>query len=139
MAGEKNLGKLLANMEPTLRPGAYVFAAIKGSVVPSSLDPLGTFREDEGLTLILPAEEAAHAGLSASRPMRMISLTVHSSLDAVGLTAAFATELARHGISANVVAGYYHDHIFVGADDGERAVEVLKRLALHHAGQSGAG
>jgi len=64
--------------------------------------------------------------------MRQITLTVHSSLEAVGLTAAFATELTRHGISANVVAGYYHDHIFVGAGDAERAVAALQGLSERH-------
>ena len=130
MAGEEDLGKLLATMEPMLLPGAFVFATIEGHEIPAGLDPIGTFREAEGLTLILPAHDAAHPDIVASKPMRQITLTVHSSLDAVGLTAAFATELTRHGISANVVAGYYHDHIFVAADDGERAVGVLKALAV---------
>lgn len=57
---------------------------------------------------------------------------MHSSLEAVGLTAAFATELTRHGLSANVVAGYYHDHVFVDADDAERAVAVLQTLSERH-------
>lgn len=68
----------------------------------------------------------------ASKPMRQITLTVHSSLDAVGLTAAFATELTRHGISANVVAGYYHDHIFVAEKDAERAVAALEALSSRY-------
>jgi uncharacterized protein len=129
MAGETDLERLLATMEPALKDGAFVFATIKGKAVPSGLDPIGMFREEEGLTLILPAEAAAQAGFAVSSLMRMITLTVHSSLEAVGLTAAFATELTRHGISANVVAGYYHDHIFVGADDAERAVAALKGLS----------
>lgn len=129
MVGEKNLETLLANMEPSLRPGTFVFATTEQPTVPAGLNPVGVFREDEGLTMILRVEEAARAGLAASSPLRCITLTVHSSLDAVGLTAAFATELATHGISANVMAGYYHDHIFVGADDAEQAVEALKALA----------
>lgn len=129
MAGEENLEKLLATMEPSLKDEVYVFATIERNSVPDGVAPIGMFREDEGLTLILQAEDAARAGLAASKPMRLITLTVHSSLDAVGLTAAFATELARHGISANVVAGYYHDHIFVGAADAERAVAALRGLS----------
>lgn len=132
MAGEEDLGKLLAAMEPVLADGEYVFATTEGDVVPDGLHPIGTFRENEGLTVILPAAEAMQAGLAASKPMRQITLTVHSSLDAVGLTAAFAAELTRHGISANVVAGYYHDHIFVGADDGARAVAALRALSARH-------
>ncbi|MCB1444214.1 MAG: ACT domain-containing protein [Rhizobiaceae bacterium] len=132
MTGGRDLQELLATMEPTLRDGAYVFATVSGTVVPAGIDPIGTFREAEGLTLILPAAEAARAGLDASPPMRLITLSVHSSLEAVGLTAAFATELARHGISANVVAGYYHDHIFIGAADAERAVAALRMLSMRH-------
>jgi uncharacterized protein len=132
VTGETNLEKLLASMEPSLRDGDFIFASAPGKSVPPGLNPIGTFLEDEGLTLILPADEADAAGLSASGPMRCISLTVHSSLDAVGLTAAFATELTAHGISANVVAGYYHDHIFVGAADAERAMAALKTLSARH-------
>jgi hypothetical protein len=130
MTGETNLEKLLASMEPVLRDGKFVFATAPGKTVPPGLNPIGTFIEDEGLTLILPAGEAE--GLAASGPMRCISLTVHSSLDAVGLTAAFAAELTRHGISANVIAGFYHDHIFVGAGEAERAVMALRALSARH-------
>lgn len=137
MAGEDDLGKLLATMRPELQPGAFVFATVEGRDVPTGLDPIGTFREAEGMTLILPAQDAGHPAIVASKPMRQITLTVHSSLDAVGLTAAFATELTRHGISANVVAGYYHDHIFVGMDDAERAMGVLQNLSRISARQSG--
>jgi hypothetical protein len=132
MAGEEDLGKLLATMQPVLQPGAFVFATIEGHDVPVGLDPIGTFREAEGLTLILPAHDAIHPDIAAGNPMRQITLTVHSSLEAVGLTAAFANELTRHGISANVVAGYFHDHIFVGAEDAERAVAALEALSERH-------
>ena len=132
MAGEVDLGKLLATMEPVLTDGEFVFATIEGQAVPDALHPIGTFREDEGLTVIVSAAEAMRAGLNASQPMRLITLAVHSSLEAVGLTAAFAAELTRHGISANVVAGYYHDHIFVGAADAERAVAALRGLSIRH-------
>ena len=129
MAGEENLGKLLATMQPELQAGAFVFATIEGHDIPAGLEPIGTLREAEGTTLILPAHDAGHPAIVASKPMRQITLTVHSSLDAVGLTAAFATELTRLGISANVVAGYYHDHIFVAERDAERAVVALEGLS----------
>jgi hypothetical protein len=132
MAGETNLAELLASMRPELQPGSVVFATIEGVDVPSGLEPLGTFREAEGTTLILPAHDGGHPALVTSKPMRQITLTVHSSLDAVGLTAAFATELGRHGISANVVAGYYHDHIFVAEKDAERAMAALEDLSGRH-------
>ena len=132
MAGEEDLGKLLATMEPVLKDGEFVFATIADATLPDGIHPMGMFREDEGLTVIVSADEAMRAGLTASGPMRLITLTVHSSLEAVGLTAAFAAELTRHGISANVVAGYYHDHIFVGTEDAERAVAALQELSQQH-------
>jgi hypothetical protein len=129
MSGETNLETLLASMEPSLKDGIDVFATLGQGEPPPGLSLIGMFREEEGLTLILPKDDAARAGLPASGPMRLITLTVHSSLEAVGLTAAVATELARHGVSANVVAGYYHDHIFVPSADGERAMAALKALS----------
>lgn len=129
MSGETNLQKLLASMEPVLLAGRYVFASVEQ--VPEGLTPFGTFREAEGWTVILPEAEAA--GLAkVTAPMRCISLTIHSAFEAVGLTAAFATELAGHGISANVVAGFYHDHIFVPDAHAELALAALRVLSQRH-------
>jgi hypothetical protein len=131
MSGETILQKLLAAMEPVLLEGRFVFASVER--VPEGLTPVGTFREAEGWTVILPEPEAA--GLAtATAPMRCISLTIHSAFEAVGLTAAFATELAAHGISANVVAGFYHDHIFMPAGDAARALAALQELSRRHRG-----
>ncbi len=129
MTGIEDLQQLLANMEPELHDGEFVFCTVaKGNIADHArLNPLGMFREAEGLTLILPRETAEREGL-AGAPMRMITLTVHSSLEAVGLTAAFSTRLAREGIGANVVAAFHHDHIFVPAADTERALAALKAL-----------
>lgn len=129
MSGVTDLDELLATMEPSLVEGAFVYASVAADDLANHLSrrPIGLFREEEGVTLILPADAAK--GLAASPPMRMITLTVHSSLEAVGLTAAFATALTAAGISANVVAGYHHDHIFVPERDAERALETLKGLS----------
>lgn len=129
MSGIADLDALLATMEPALADGVFVYACVPAGDLEGHLSrgPVGLFREAEGVTLILPAEAAE--GLAASPPMRMITLTVHSSLEAVGLTAAFATALTGQGISANVVAGYHHDHIFVSERDGERALETLRALS----------
>ena len=129
MSGVTDLDALLRSMEPVLAAGRFVYACVPVAELASHLarGPIGLFREAEGITLILPAEAAE--GLVASPPMRLITLTVHSSLEAVGLTAAFATALTGAGISANVVAGYHHDHIFVPERDADRALETLRALS----------
>ncbi len=131
MSGVTDLQTLLATLEPELLSGEFVFAAAPPDSMEAciALNPLGFFSEAEGLTIILPVEVGAKTGWPLSSPCRCISMTVHSSLEAVGLTAAMAGALATQGISANVVAAYYHDHIFVPAKDAERAIATLRALA----------
>ena len=114
-------------MEPQLRSGSYVFTT--GPREPDAADAVVLVREDEGVTAVVVKEEADRLGLEYDFVAAMITLRVHSALDAVGLTAAVSTALADAGISCNVIAGYFHDHLFVAAADGERAVAVLRRLA----------
>jgi uncharacterized protein len=124
-SGEKNLTTLLQSMKPALHAGEYVFC----SVANTSLIPAGEiillFKEPEGTTLIIKKETADAAGLTYAFVASWITLTVHSSLEAVGLTAAFSGALAKEGISCNVVAAFYHDHIFVDKKDAEKAMDVL--------------
>jgi hypothetical protein len=130
MTGVTDLNVLLASMEPKLQPGEFLFCTIpRGQILAGDFVPLATFIEKEGRTLILEVSLAAFLDCPKSAPMRHISLTIHSSLEAVGLTAAISTELTRHRISANVVAAFYHDHIFVPSADAERAVEALRDLS----------
>ncbi len=130
MSGITDLETLLHEMRPDLRPGDYVYCSVPAEDASwLSLEPIGFFREDEGMTLILDKADADKAGLAYGPVMRCITLTVHSALEAVGLTAAVAVALTRHGISANVVAAYHHDHIFVPADDAERAIAALAEAA----------
>ncbi len=130
MSGIVDLKLLLAQMEPALDDAEFVFCTVPGLDAASylGLDPLGIFLEAEGLTLILHPGRAADAGMEMSAPMRRITLTVHSSLEAVGLTAAVSSALAAHGISANMIAAFHHDHVFVPAADAERALAVLRAL-----------
>ena len=135
MTGERDLQKLIVSMEPTLDAEAYVFASVPADFSFAET-PLMRFREDEGDTVILTQSAANRAGLSDNRHFKRITLNVHSSLEAVGLTAAFAKRLTAHGISANVVAGFeigeerfYHDHIFVPIQDAEAALAALKSLS----------
>jgi len=114
-------------MQPDLRAGRFVFVSVPTMV--DGVHPLAWVREDEGTTLILEQPEADGLGLSYDFVAAMITLRVHSSLDAVGLTAAVSGALADAGISANMVAGYYHDHLFVPVEAGERAVRLLESLS----------
>lgn len=130
MAGETNLSTLLTTMQPVLHPGDYVFCSLPhaGGYDPS-LEPIGYFKEEEGLTLILPRPQADAAGLSYGAILALITLTVHSSLEAVGFLAAIATQLASHGISVNPVSAFYHDHLFVPAAQAEAAMALLQAFS----------
>lgn len=92
-------------------------------------DVIGTFRETEGLSVIISRELADQFDLPYSTVLSWITLRVHSSLESVGLTAAFSKVLAENGISCNVVAALNHDHLFVPAKDSERALSILKKLS----------
>ncbi len=129
MAGEINLLKLIHGMTPKLNPGKYVFTLAKPDHPVDLNDVICTFKEEEGLTLILEQRKADQLGLSYDFVASWITLKIHSSLEAVGLTAAFSSELAKFDISCNVVAGYYHDHIFVNHMDQTKAIEVLRGLS----------
>jgi hypothetical protein len=129
MTGETSLSTLLRSMSPHLNDGDYVFCSIADAAVLKGAEVLGSFREHEGLTVIIERQQAQTLGLSFEYVAAWITLTVHSSLAAVGLTAAFATALGQAGISCNVIAGYYHDHLFVAKDDAQKALAVLQLLA----------
>lgn len=123
---------LLAGMEPRLLPEEFVFCTAPDgeNEALAELPALATFREEEGMSLVLERTIAESHGFRYGPVMRCISLTVHSALDAVGLTAAISSRLARQGISANVVAAYFHDHVFVPAERAEDALEALRELSL---------
>lgn len=129
MTGETNLKALLKTMSPKLNEGDYVYCTV---TTLNNIDPkeiIGLFKEEEGWTVIVNKQLADKLGLGYSYIAAWITLTIHSSLEAVGLTAAFATALGNEGISCNVVAAYYHDHIFVTKKDAERAIEALEKLS----------
>lgn len=129
MTGETSLSALLRSMNPELNDGEYVFCTVTDSRRIEGIEVIGSFREREGLTVILERSQAQQLGLDCDYVMAWITLTVHSSLAAVGLTAAFASALGQAGISCNVVAGFYHDHLFVGKDDAQEAMTILRALA----------
>ena len=127
MSGIEKLDKLLRNMSPQLHDEEFVFCSFEFACYGdfADLNPIASFAEDEGLTLILLKDYADSQCISYDVIFRLITLTVHSSLEAVGLIAVVANKLAEHEISANVVAAYYHDHIFVPCEKAEKAMEVL--------------
>jgi hypothetical protein len=129
MSGITELDQLLKSMDPQLLTTECVFCTVSGSLADYiSLNPIATFCESEGLTLVLEKRIAEEAELQFEGIFRKITLNVHSSLEAVGLTAAVSTKLAAKGISANVIAAYYHDHIFVQAAKTEMAISALKEF-----------
>lgn len=129
MEGEKDLEKLLKTMKPSRNEGDYVFCAVNNITTMDSSDIIMFFREQEGFTIIIKKELADYLKLEYSFVASWITLTVHSSLEAVGLTAAFSKALSQEGISCNVVAAFYHDHIFVGKNDTDKAMVILNRFA----------
>ena len=128
MPGEKELAKMLETIEPKLQTGDYVFCSVRDTAGLDMADVVLYFREEEGTTVILKKEKADQLQLPYSFVAGWITLTVHSSLEAVGLTAAFSQALAAQGISCNVVAAYFHDHIFVPQADAPKAMEVIRGL-----------
>lgn len=122
---------MVAGMNPVLDPVPYVFCCILGDAAPAALDvwpqALASFREDEGLTLVLPLEAARGLRQPCDMVMRRITLTVFSALDGVGLTAAVSSALAEAGIACNMVAACHHDHLFVPEADADAALAVLHR------------
>jgi uncharacterized protein len=126
MPGEGNLETLLKNMKPEMQQDIFVFCSIpEGQEIPAALRPVHIFREREGTALIVRREQAEGAELHHQFASRMITLTVHSSLEAVGFLAAITARLAAAGISVNAVSGFYHDHLFVPE---HRANEALRHL-----------
>lgn len=129
MKGETNIKILLKNLKPVLNKGEYVFVSVKNLDGIDRNDTLCEFKEKEGITIVLERKKADALNFKYDFIASWITLTIHSSLDAVGLTAIFSTELAKQNISCNVIAGYYHDHIFVDKKDTENALKILNSLS----------
>jgi hypothetical protein len=127
MPGERDLGAILASLAVTREPGVFVVAQLPAGTAA----PPGTrawVREREGDTVVLLREDAVAAGLPFVFEAAWLTLAVHTSFEAVGLTAAFATRLAEDGVPANVLAGHHHDHILVPADRADDAMAALRSL-----------
>lgn len=132
MEGVSDLSVLLVHLKPQLHDSAFGVCSVPHGEVPLPLPwtaLFATLRETEGLTLVAEYATLTALDLPLAGPFRCISLQVHSSLHAVGLTAQVSHRLAAAGISCNMLAGYYHDHLLVPADRAEDALMLLEQLA----------
>lgn len=128
MSGEKNLSILLNEMQPELHSGEYVFCTVSDVEIPFD-KVIATFKESEGITVVLKKEYADALVYTYTYVAAWITLEVHSSLSAVGLTGAISMALSKANISCNVMPGYYHDHIFVEQQLAKKALQVLQDVS----------
>ncbi len=125
---ERNLAILLRTMNPALHAEPVVFCTLR-NLTDIPLEAIASFREAEGLTLVMPRSVAEELEIEFSYVAAWITLTVHSDLEAVGFLAAVTQSLAAAGISCNVFSAVYHDHLFVPFARGEDAMNVLRTFA----------
>lgn len=128
MPGERNLNSLLSNLKPKLNGNKWAFVTIKEPDINLYHHAVATIKETEGVTLVVSTSIAEKLQLEYQYAAAWITLEVHSALEAVGLTAIVASALADHGISCNVIAGYYHDHLFVAYNEASQAMRVLREI-----------
>ena len=129
MTGETDLNTLLRSLKADLIDGIFVFATVPTGQIPPDLAPRMMFQEAEGTTLVLLKDAAQAADLPYEFPSRMITLNIHSSLDAVGFMARIATALGNEGMGVNPFAGFYHDHLFVPNGREQDALRILSQIA----------
>jgi uncharacterized protein len=133
MSGERDHLQLKKMMAPLLVPETYVYCTFADFQLPDGLAPICTFREAEGLTAIVERSQAERAQIPFIFEARLITLTVHSSLDAIGFLATISTCLANAGIPCNAVAAYHHDHLFIPVDRAQEALVLLQALSADYA------
>ncbi len=129
MHGERDLVRLLADLDVERRDGIYTFV----SGVWPELEPEAhaTVVEAEGETYVVTVDDARRAGATVEFEAAWLTLTVNSSLEAVGLTAAASRVLADAGIACNIIAGFHHDHLLVPVVRADEAIELLRSLSSH--------
>lgn len=128
MAGETDLEAMLATIAVDRRPGTFCFLSgdrLDATVIEQAE---ATISEDEGLTAVVTVDVARANGFEPGYEAAWLTLRVHSALEAVGLTAAFARVLADAGLSCNVLAGFHHDHLLVPADRADDAIAAIESL-----------
>lgn len=126
MPGELDLAKMLESLDIEQRPGTFTFVTGHWPALHSVAH--ATISEKEGLTYVVTVDDARSAGAPVDFEAAWLTLTVWSSLEAVGLTAAVSKQLADAGIACNALAGYHHDHLLVPVDQVDEAIRLLRRL-----------
>lgn len=116
---------MLAGLAVVRRPGTFTF--VTGEWPGLAEHAAAIVQEAEGPTYVVPVEAAEATGAPVEFPSAWLTLTVWSSLEAVGLTAAVSRVLADAGIACNVVAGYHHDHLLVPEHRADDAITALTR------------
>ena len=132
MTGEQNLQKLLEEMTPELNMGYFVFITSSEVDLVNRRDTICEFKEKEGITFVITKDKADELGLEYNFVASWITLKIHSSLQAVGLTAIISTAFAKAQISCNIIAGFYHDHLFIDHKDAIVAIELLERISKNY-------
>lgn len=132
MAGEKSLTQLMKGMSPKLNEGEYVFVSVEDINEIDRELTICEFKEEEGVTIVIEKSKADELKLTYEFIASWITIEIHSSLEAIGFTAAFSAELSKNHISCNFISGYYHDHIFVERNDSDKALRVLNGLSKSH-------
>lgn len=134
MLMDTELARVFAVLEPKLADETYVFVCRPDGVVPPGCEPLASFREHEGLTLVLTAGDAAAHDLEPMFVAAWIALSVTTQLDAIGITALICAAFTERGLPCNVMAGACHDHLFVPRPRAAEAMDVLAQLQAHATG-----
>lgn len=129
MGGKRDLTTLLSDMTPDIARPTYVYCTFPDRRLPVGVEAICQFSESEGLTAIIDKSDAERLNIAYEFAARMITLTVHSDLAAVGfLSVVFAT-LANAGIACNAVSAYHHDHLFVPDERSDEAMSLLQSLS----------
>ena len=126
--GITDLDRLIKNMEPVLHQDTFVFTTFGDDQDLSAFDPIMMFKEREGITLIVTQAVAEAQNVKYEFPSRMITLNIHSALDAVGFLARVSSHLAAIDMGVNPVAGFFHDHLFIPADRADDAMLALQEM-----------